>query len=264
MIQIRYNKFFCASTPTKSRPMNEPQPVQITFRIPGVWSGFRELFERLPRDYRLSEKGMLLPDGSLIEAYPVPADDQFAKVFRTACRQPPTSEELDAVNRYTANMILIGDGGSIQLAHRMMQAATAILDAGGVGVFIDNSALSHGGENWKQMTEDGSPDAISFAFVSIIRSKQQLKTIGMHVLGYPELELNSDGDSAHEEALISVVRYISCGEKPVGHGHLIIDESGHSYHATESTKGRFDPGSPMHNPFGHLKLIRTKEIAENN
>lgn len=244
--------------------MTETQPIQVTLRIPGTWSGLSELLEGLPREYRLTEKGMLMPDGSLVEAFPVPPDDQFSQVFRTACRQPPTAKELNTVNSYTANFMLTGEGGSIKRAHRMMQAASAILEAGGAGVFIDNSALSHGGENWKTMTEDGSSDAISFAFVSIIRSKSQLMTMGMHVLGYPELELTHHGDPACEEALVSLIRYVSSGEKPVSQGHLIFDETGMSYRVTESTKHRFKSESPMYNPFGHLKLIRTQEIAESN
>ncbi len=44
----------------------------------------------------------------------------------------------------------------------MMRAAAAIMDAGGAGVFIDNSMLAHGATAWQAMTEDGSPDAISF------------------------------------------------------------------------------------------------------
>lgn len=244
--------------------MSETTPIQITFRIPGVWSGFRELLERLPQEYRLTEKGLVMPDGSLVEAYPVPPDDQFAQVFRTALREPATPAELEAVDHYTAKFILIGEGGSIDQAHRMMQAACAILEAGGVGVFIDNSALSHGRENWKSMTADGSSDAISFAFVSIIGGSGRLRTMGMHVLGYPELELTLDGNSTGEEAMISMIRYISSGAKAVGNGHVMIDESGTSYLATQSTQERLDPGNPMHNPFGHLKLTRTKNIAENN
>jgi hypothetical protein len=264
VIQIRQDWGFLRFTPASARPVSETSPVSITFRIPGIWSDPGELFERLPPDYRLTDKGMVLPDGSSIEAWPVPPDDQFSKVFLSVCRQPPTPEELDTINRYTANIILVGEGGSGRLAHRMMRAATAILEAGGAGVFIDNSALSHGGSYWRHLTEDGSSDAISFAFVSIVQGKNSIKTTGMHVLGYPELELASDGDPAHKESLISVIRYISSGEKPVGHGHLIVDENGFSFCATRSASDRFRPGNPMHNPFGQLKLIPTKEIAEGN
>ena len=39
------------------------------------------------------------------------------------------------------------------------------------------------GRHWLEMTEDGGPDALSFAFVAIVRGKTEVWTMGMHVLG---------------------------------------------------------------------------------
>ncbi len=114
---------------------------------------------------------MVLPDGTEIEFTPLPPDDQFAKIFQSACRQPPTAEEMRRVNGYTVNIGLIGPGGSMAAALTTMQAGAAIVRAGGAGVFIDNSALAHGGEDWIKMAEDGSSDAVSFAFVNIVQGK---------------------------------------------------------------------------------------------
>ncbi len=244
--------------------MNTPHSVQVTFRIPGNWSDLGELIRQIPSDYRLTPEGLVLPDGTLVEAYPVPPDDQFGQVFISSCRQPLTREEQNIIKHYTANMILLGPGGSLESAYRMMQAANAILDAGGAGVFIDNGALSHSRECWKQMVDDGGPDAISFAFVSIIRGENRLRTVGMHVLGYPDFELTSDGQPIDEQNIISIIRYVSLGEKPIAPGHLIFDENGLQFRATESTRERFDLAHPMHNPFGYLKLVSLKEITENN
>ena len=49
------------------------------------------------------------------------------------------------------------DASLLEAARTMMQAGAALLRAGGAGVFIDNSALAHGGQQWLEMTEDGSP-----------------------------------------------------------------------------------------------------------
>ncbi|MBI3410793.1 MAG: hypothetical protein HY040_20850 [Planctomycetes bacterium] len=108
------------------------------------------------------------------------ADNQFAKIFRSSCRKPATEEELATVEGYTVNVTLSGPGGSMQAARKMMQAAAAIVRAGGAGVFIDNSALAHGGKLWLEMTEDGGPDALSFAFVAIISNRADVWTMGMH------------------------------------------------------------------------------------
>ena len=98
----------------------------------------------------------------------------------------------------------------------MMQAAAAIVRAGGAGVFIDNSALAHGGSDWLAMTDDGGPDAISFAFVSIVRGPQDVYTMGMQVLGYPDLLMRAADVDERGETVIEIIRYICGGDRPVG------------------------------------------------
>ncbi len=149
--------------------MNEPTaPVTIAFRIPGQWSHPRDLIQRLPAGHRLTPEALFLPDGTEIGFGAVKADAQFAEIFRSSCREPATADELATVNTYTVNVFLSGPGGSMQAARTMMQAGAAVVRAGGAGVFIDNSALAHGGQHWLDMTDDGSPDALSFAFVAIV------------------------------------------------------------------------------------------------
>src|SRR5687768_5585666 len=113
----------------------------ITFRIPGDWSHPGELMDRLPAGFRLTPEALLLPDGTSIEFIPMPPDEVFPQIFKSACRRPPTSDELARVARYTVNVGLNGPGGSLGSALTMMQAAAAIVQAGGAGVFIDNSAM---------------------------------------------------------------------------------------------------------------------------
>jgi len=244
--------------------MSEPSAsVTVTLRIPGQWAHPGELVQRLPDDCRVTADGLVLPDATPVEITGVPADDQFAQVFRGACRQPPTDEELATVDGYTVNVILHGPGGSLDAARQMMQAAAAIVRAGGAGVFIDNSALAHGGTHWLEMADDGSPDAVSYAFVSIIRGKAEVWTMGMHVLGLRDVVMKrSDVEGGFD--IVDVIRYLAAGEKPVGDGHLIADLDGPRFRtaAVDDTEGR--PGSPMHNPFGRLRLVSLRDIAEAN
>src|SRR5688500_17853446 len=132
---------------------------RVTLRIPGDWSHPGELVDRLPDGFRLTPEALLLPGGAKIEFIPMPPDGEFPQIFRSACRRPPTSDELAIVDRYTVNVGLSGPGGSLESALTMMQAGAAIVRAGGGGVFIDNSALAHGGADWTSMTDDGGPDA---------------------------------------------------------------------------------------------------------
>ncbi|HZU35862.1 MAG TPA: hypothetical protein VFA18_08140 [Gemmataceae bacterium] len=238
--------------------------VTVALRIPGSWSHPRELMEHLPADCRLSDEGLTLPDGTQIEIGAMAADDEFARIFHSSCREPPTEEERATVDRYTVNVLLSGPGGSLPAARTMMQAAAAIVRAGGAGVFIDNSGLAHGGQDWLKLTEDGSPDALSFAFVAIVSSRSDVYTVGMHVLGLRDLVMKRADIDADNMDIVDVIRYVAQGDKPIDDGHVIADLSGPRFRVSTEDSPQTLAGSPMHNPFGRLRLVSMRDIAETN
>jgi hypothetical protein len=243
--------------------MNEPvAPIKIALRIPGKWSHPRELIQRLPAGCRLTAEALILPDATEVEFGARAADDQFAQIFRSSCRQPALAEELATVDCYTVNVLLSGPGGSMQAARKMMQAGAAVVRAGGAGVFIDNSALAHGGRHWLEMTDDGGPDALSFAFVAIVAGRADVWTMGMHVLGLRDLVMKRvDADSFD---IVEVIRYLSRGDKPIEDGHVLADLNGPRFQVFTHDSAEVPAGSPMHNPFGRLKLVSMRDIAETN
>jgi hypothetical protein len=171
---------------------------------------------------------------------------------------------MKRIRDYKANIAVNGRGGSIESAHALLRAGAAIVEAGGAGVFIDNSALAHGGTFWLEMLADGSPDAISFAFVSIIQTKVEVFTIGLHVLGLPDVRMQAKDVSEDGEEVIEMIQYLCNGMKGIGDGHIIADEDGPRFRTrlVESTLSA--PGSPMHNPHGCLQLTSFKDISEQN
>ncbi len=245
--------------------MNEPaSPVTIALRIPGQWSHPKELVRRLPAGCRLTEEALILPDETQVEFGVMQADNQFAKIFRSSCRRPAAKDELATVDGYTVNFLLSGPGGSLSAARTMMQAGAAIVRAGGAGVFIDNCALAHGGRSWLDMAEDGSPDALSFAFVAIIRGQAEVYTMGMHALGLRDVVMKRADIETGGFDIIEMIRYLSRGEKPIDDGHVIADEDGPRFQAYMQDSPAGPADSPMHNPFGRLKLVSLRDIAETN
>ena len=245
--------------------MSETTPsIEITLRIPGTWAHPGELVEQIPPGCRLSPEGLILPDGQRIEIAPMQPDQQFAKIFASSCRRPATPDEMDRVNCYSVNMGLIGPGGSIEAARTMMQAAAAILEAGGAGVFIDNSGLAHGGGQWLDFAEDGSADALSFAFVSVVRGDTEAWTMGMHVFGLPEIKMRRADIEPTGDLIIDVLRYMCHSDKPVDKDHVLVLEDGQMLHVTSKSECEFPARSPMYNPFGTMFLLPAKEIAERN
>jgi hypothetical protein len=245
--------------------MSEPAaPVEIILRIPGKWAHPGELIERLPDGCRLTPEELTLPGGERVEFGAVAPDDQFAGVFRSACRQPAAADELATVDGYTVNVILSGPGGSLEAARTMMRAAAAVVRAGGAGVFIDNSALAHGGRDWLAMTEDGGPDALSFAFVAVVGGREDAWTMGMHVLGLRDVVMKRADAKDDDFGIIEVIRYLARGEKPVEDGHVLADLSGPRFRAVAQASPDGPPGSPLHNPFGRLRLVSMQDIVGSN
>jgi hypothetical protein len=243
--------------------MTQPAaPVEVHLRIPGLWANPKELIERLPDGCHLTSDRLTLPDGTRVECGALKADDQFANIFRSSCRQPATVAELATVDSYKVNVTLSGPGGSAEAAHALMRAGAAVVRAGGAGVFIDNSGLAHGGQNWLELTEDGSPDALSFAFVAIISGRTDVWTMGMHVLGLRDVVMKrTDADNFD---IIEVIRYLARNDKPVVDRDVLADLGGPRFQAfTQDSPGEL-AGSPMHNPFGRLKLVSLRDIAETN
>jgi hypothetical protein len=245
--------------------MNEPaSPITIALRVPGRWSHPRDLVQSLPAGCRLTAEGLILPDESQVGFGAMPADDQFAPIFRSSCRRPATEDELATLDGYTVNVLLSGPGGSMQAARTMMQAGAAVVRAGGAGVFIDNGMLAHGGQHWLELTEDGGPDALSFAFVAIVSGQADVWTMGMHVLGLRDVVMKREDIEAYDFDIVEVIRYLSRGEKPIGDGHVLADLNGPRFQAFTQDSAEELAGSPIHNPFGRLKLVSMRDIAETN
>jgi hypothetical protein len=245
--------------------MTEPvSPFTIDLRIPGKWSHHGELIERLPEGCRLTPEELQLPDATAVAFGAMKADGQFAQIFRSSCREPATAEELATVDDYAVNVLLSGPGGSPEAARAMMRAAATIVQAGGAGVFIDNCALAHGGKDWLAMTDDGGPDALSFAFVNIVRGKEEVWTMGMHVLGLRDVVMKRADVEVEGFDIIEVIRYLAQGDKPVGDGHVLADLGGPRFQAFAEAGAAKLRGSPMHNPFGRLRLVSMRDIAEAN
>jgi hypothetical protein len=88
--------------------------------------------------------------------------------------------------------------------------------------------------------------------------------MGMHVMGLPDVLMSRADCDADEDAIIDVIRYLCHGDKPIGDGHILADEAGPRFQAVAANSDRLDAGSPMYNPFGRLKLVSVKDIAESN
>jgi hypothetical protein len=243
--------------------------VRITLRIPVAWTSPKELVDGWPEGYRVDDAHLITPCGTKIELGLYEADDQFASIFVSSCRQPPLDEELEIINNYTQMLILAREfpldeiRGSLIPAQTMLRAGAAAIVAGGGGVLIDNSGLCHGGSNLVVMAEVDQADATSFAYVSIVRATSFLYTLGMSALGLPDIMIRGN-EPADGDQLVEMIQYMCANGDIIGDGHILADEVGPRFQCEATTEKTHPPSSPMHNPFGMLRLVSMTEIAERN
>ena len=60
---------------------DENLTVTVSLRIPGLWSGPKELLESLPAGHRLTPDTFSLPDGTTVDFAAARADDQLRRFF---------------------------------------------------------------------------------------------------------------------------------------------------------------------------------------
>jgi phage terminase Nu1 subunit (DNA packaging protein) len=88
--------------------------------------------------------------------------------------------------------------------------------------------------------------------------------MGMHVLGLCDVVMQRADVEEGGFDIVEVIRYLAQGDKPVADGHVIADLNGPQFQAFAAQSPAATAGSPMHNPFGRLKLVSVKDIAERN
>lgn len=114
------------------------------------------------------------------------------------------------------------------------------------------------------MTEEGSSDAVSFAFVGIVRGQREVWTTGMHVPGFPEIMMKRADADADDRAIIEMIRNVCADNFAIGDGHIIADEEGPRFRIEHEFPEGLDVPDSMRNPFGRLRMTSIKDIAERN
>lgn len=243
---------------------------EITFRIPGMWEHPSQLATKLPKGYSLEPEDapgrLILPDKSSIEFRAVPADDEFAAIFADACQRPPSKKDQQTIENYRVNVLLTGPGGSLEAAHRMMKVGAAIIKAGGAGVFIDNSGVAHGSDDWLKLASDpdnklgGDYGGVFWAFVATFGSEDEVWSVGMHVIGFRDAVIPRTGDDQADHFMLNnFLGYSYQSGATIVDGDLLGDEKTPMFRVYKEPCDRFEPGAPMHNPYGQWRLERVGE-----
>lgn len=252
-------------------PTDTDSPVDneifVTVRIPADWASPAEMIERMSGSCTLTPDRFVSADGTECDLDLRDADDDFARIFAMSCRREPTEEEKKRIENYRVQVCLTARCGSRPSAYRFLRAISHWLDAGGQGVFVDNSGVAFGRQAWRQVFEqiddhELNVDAITFALVGLSRG-EVARTVGMQILGCPDVELSDRELGPDGSELIEMMQYVGEHHERINHGDAVGDEESARFRVTRVDDPQ-PPGHPMHNPNGRIKLTSWKDIAESN
>jgi hypothetical protein len=235
---------------------------RIQIRVPGPWTEPAELHAALTSHstgYDLTENGLVdLATGRHFRCSATPPDTDIAGIFAGSGRLSP--REIDAIAAHNVKVHLSAPGGSVEAAREMLKAATALINAGGTGVMIDNAAITHGKADWLKLAADKQAGGLYWTFVALTHDDEMVWSCGMHCLGLRDAEL-PDPPGRQEGAFIvhNFLGYTYQSGITVLDGEALGDENGPMFHVRHMPHTRFKPGAPFHNPYGVWRLEAATE-----
>jgi hypothetical protein len=64
--------------------------------------------------------------------------------------------------------------------------------------------------------------------------------------------------------VVDIIRYVCAGEHAIDVGHVLADERGPLFQVMSRESDEFKPGSVMHNPYGRLRIVSARDVAQGN
>jgi hypothetical protein len=185
-------------------------------------------------------------------------DDQIADLFADTGRL--SQEEIDAVSLHRVKVFITAPGGSPDAARAAMAAATALINAGGAGVFVDNCGNAHGPRDWLALAGDKKMGGMCWAFVSVTASKKEVFSMGMRCLGYRDAEFPNPPDRNYGGWVIhNFLGYSYQSGATILDGEAIGGPEGAEFRLRHLPYTRFAADTPFHNPYGVWRLGKIKD-----
>jgi hypothetical protein len=232
---------------------------KIIIGIPGFWKDRSDIVKALAE----KSGGYLFLGGMLskintkdffeMEIYD--HDDGLKKAFSYAGNF--TTEQLDAIERHTCTLYIIGKGGSIEYANKILDAGVALLNSGGVAIKVESSGIAHTPQHWTSLAEAREPYHTFRAFVTFAGEEKYYYSCGMHCLGYPDVVVLRNGENSSEVAkLMETFLLYNLYEKPtLKSGETFsIDANSPHYVLSHKPCTNFEVEHLFYNPYGVWEL----------
>ncbi len=232
-------------------PDNE---MEIVLCIPGPWTDRSDLVESIVKDsggYIFA--GMVLMHMETSQSFELEfdgPDERMLSAFEAAGPHWRKTPEMEKIASHKSVCYLITNGGSIESAHLIMGAASALLDAGGYGVKVESSGIAHSPKDWREQCQYNYLFKSHSSYVVYITSDYTY-SCGMHNFGLPDAVVASN-ESENPPELLRVFTHYLLSESPViREGQTFsVDQDSPGYRISSHAPINYGEGSLFNNPYG--------------
>ena len=236
---------------------HEGKPPSIILGIPGMWKDRSDFLSAVIKNSDFIFAGNVLyhpPSRRGISTEISKPDPRLQRAFQIASGNRIPDEELRAIDLHTMTPYLIGPGGSFENAKFMVQAAAAVLKAGGLGVKVESAGIAHSRARWLELENQELFIYGLDAFVVFCHGTTTY-SCGMHNLGFRDAVFPSFVEDS-VEMLRLFLRYSITPAKPLSDRNTVtLGQFKYRMHTRPCTT--FAADSPFHNPYGVWSLERT-------
>ncbi|MCB9649531.1 MAG: DUF4261 domain-containing protein [Deltaproteobacteria bacterium] len=237
----------------------ESTSCEIVLCVPGRWTDrsdlVRSIVEKSGGYLYAGQVLMHVETNASFELLVEGPDDRMAEAFRAAGRHWIEEGDLELLRGHTHVLYLIAKAGSFELAQAAMEAADALLRAGGLAVKVETTGVAHRASTWHDLVENRNPLSVFRALV-ITAIGEPSYSCGMHNLGLRDA-IVSDPQAKNVGALLGHFCLYHFTESPVLRSGetFALGPDEPIYRLEEEPCTIHDGASSFRNPLGMWRLV---------
>lgn len=237
----------------------------IVIGIPGKWKNRDAIVAAIAQHsggYIFS--GMMLSHTKTNESFGLEIyekDPNLRQAFEFAGMGQLSETELQAIEEHTFTIYIIGGGGSIELAQKMMTVSQALLNIGGLGIKVETTGKAFNTEAWNAICNLKEEAKYYDAFVTKLRAQDDVYyTCGMHNLGLRDAVIGAvDMNTAvYTLDVFSIYQIVEQPNIKAGETFSAIEDSPY-FEILEEKDTRYPEGDGFYNKYG-MWILRPESV----
>ena len=233
----------------------------VIIGVPGPWESRDALVRalglaQLPPRFLLAGPVMMeLRSRHAIQVHLQGPDPRMGQIMAATSNGGIDGEEAARIDGHKSTLYLLEEDHDIVGARRLLQAADALLAAGGLAVKVESAGASHPADRWSSYARRGDRLAAMAAMVTLVGGEDYCYSAGMHILGLPDCSVSTRVSMDEIPSLITAFNHWQLLEAPaLADGDLFATELDGSNYELRLLPFGYEEDSPLNNPFGRWHL----------